>query len=85
MAAGVPEHPDEDSARRVLAEIPAKQIEFICCPHAGDNLPGKWQITYCELILLGDKHLVLCPVCWQVVRAAVYDSIVRVATGKNKP
>ncbi len=83
MAAGVPEHPDEDSARKVLAELPAKQVEFTCCPHAAENLPGKWRFGDCEMILLGERYLVLCPACWQVVRAAVYDSIVRIAAGKK--
>lgn len=53
----------------------------VLCPHvASKDIPIGFAVTEGALIPIDPKHpLILCPQCWQIVRAAVYDSMVAVA------
>jgi hypothetical protein len=67
-------------------DTPRSKDLFIVCPHLkiedNDEITGL--TSDCATIELVGKNLMLCGPCWEVVRARVYDSIVRLAV-KSQP
>ena len=58
----------------------------IVCPHLTVQDSGEITGMSCDCVSidLSEKSLMLCGPCWEVVRARVYDSIVRLAV-KGQP
>lgn len=59
----------------------------ILCPHVvvRDSHISLGSILHDgAMINLGDRHLLLCHACWEIVRARVYDSIVQLAVKAGK-